>query len=95
MYIFCKEIGIIYDNDAAQQKAYQDCRTDLQLLMIVAKSKEFDNIRVREDEIGELREILKHYWVFEETLQKPKQKGANDKNIEAQLPIEPHEKVSL
>jgi hypothetical protein len=40
--------------------------------MIVAKSKEFDNIRVRDDESKEIREILKSYWVFEETLDKPK-----------------------
>jgi hypothetical protein len=41
-------------------------------MMVVAKSKEFDSIRVREDEIAELREVIKRYWVFEETLQKPK-----------------------
>jgi|LakMenEpi03Aug12_release.lakeMendotaPanAssembly.Ray.scaffolds.fasta_scaffold6419716_1 hypothetical protein len=40
--------------------------------MIIAKSKEFDNIRVREDEISELREIIKKYWVFEENIDKPK-----------------------
>ena len=95
MFIFCKEIGIIFEDDHIQQKAYHDCRTDLQLMMIVAKSKEFDNIRVREDESKEIREILKQYWVFEETLEKPKQKQSNDKNIEQTLPIENYEKVCL
>ena len=65
-------MGIVFEDDNAQQKAYHDCKTDLSLMMIIAKSKEFDNIRVREDETPEIREVLKRYWVFEETLDKPR-----------------------
>jgi hypothetical protein len=34
-------------------------------MMIIAKSKEFENIRIREEEINELRDVLKNKWVFE------------------------------
>ena len=65
MSIFCKEMGINFEDDSALQKAYHDCKTDLSLMMIIAKSKEFDNIRVREEEINEIRDVLKYKWVFE------------------------------
>jgi hypothetical protein len=51
MYTFCKELGIHYEDDVRMTKAYTDYRTDLSLFMIMAKSKEFENIRIREDEI--------------------------------------------
>ena len=51
MNTFCKELGIMYEDNQKLTKAYQDYRTDLSLMMIVAKSKEFENIRIREDEI--------------------------------------------
>jgi len=41
-------------------------------MMIIAKSKEFENIRIREEEINELRDVLKNKWVFEQTLDKPR-----------------------
>ena len=63
------------------------------MFLIVAKSEEFDNIRVREEEVPEIRETIKQFWVFEETLQKPRQRGANEQNIESVTPIENHEKV--
>ena len=43
--------------------------------------------------INEIRETIKQYWVFEESIQKPKQRQANEKNIESVTPIENHEKV--
>lgn len=51
MFTFCKELGIHYEDEVKMTKAYTDYRTDLSLFMIVAKSKEFENIRIREDEI--------------------------------------------
>lgn len=65
MYIFCKEMGISFEDDNSLQKAYNDCKSDLSLMMIIAKSKEFENIRIREEEINELRDVLKNKWVFE------------------------------
>ena len=70
MNVFCKELGIDYEDDAKLSKAYSDYKTDLSLMMIVAKSKEFENIRLREDETQEVRLILEKYWVFEEPLKK-------------------------
>ena len=61
----CKEMGISFEDDNSLQKAYNDCKTDLSLMMIIAKSKEFENIRIREEEINELRDVLKNKWVFE------------------------------
>ena len=34
MSIFCKEMGINFEDDSALQKAYHDCKTDLSLMMI-------------------------------------------------------------
>lgn len=74
-------------------KAYSDYRSDLSLFMIVAKSKEFENIRIREDETQEVKLILEKFWVFEEPLKKKQVRGPNEKNIEQGGVIENHEKV--
>jgi hypothetical protein len=74
------------------QKTYDDYRSDLSLMIIVAKSKEFENIRVREDEQTEIRKLLKDYWIFEETLPKPK-KMPGDKNNDCVIVVDTLEKV--
>lgn len=61
-------------------------------MQLVARAKEFEAIRVREEEQKELKEVIESHWVFESTY-KQKPKGPQDKNIEEGIVIDTEEKI--
>lgn len=50
-------------------------KSDLDILTILAKAKEFENIKVRQEEIPEIKKVVKQYWVLEEKLELDCQAG--------------------
>ena len=81
---FCKALHITISNETGNKKKY-DYKTDMQLLNILAESKEFENIRVRMEEFEELKGMMK-YWLLEEkpnfTLEKSKGMPQNSSNYD-------------
>lgn len=63
MQHFCNALHITIANDGTNKR--YDYKTDLQLLNILAESKEFQNIRVRLEEFDELKGMMKH-WILDE-----------------------------
>jgi activating signal cointegrator complex subunit 3 len=70
MDIFCKEFGISAEgNERTAEELLekkQSFKTDLDILKILAKAKEFDQIRMRNDELVEIKKIISRFWVLEE-----------------------------
>lgn len=94
MRLITDAMGLCGDDLMKQQenKGKHQYWTDLQLMQLVARAKEFEGIRVREEEQKELKEVIQDHWVFESTY-KQKPKGPQDKNIEEGIVIDTEEKI--
>lgn len=94
---FCNALHITISNDVSNKKRF-DYKTDLQLLNILAESKEFENIRVRMEEFEELKGMMK-YWLLDEKpsfgLERNRGMPQNNSNYEEEPIIETPQKVLL
>lgn len=98
MRVLCEQMGINFDTGAAapmqQHHNKYQYRSMYQLLKILAKAKEFDVIRIRPEEMLELKNVLQYYWVFDDAPDISFQKqGMMDLNLEDGPIIEGEEKV--
>ena len=70
MDIFCKEFGISAEGTERTAEELLEkkmsFKTDLDILKILAKAKEFDQIRMRNEEMVEIKKIINNFWVLEE-----------------------------
>lgn len=62
---FCNALHIYSSDNVATMKKKFDYKTDLQILNILAECKEFESIKPRPEEMEELKELVK-YWFLEE-----------------------------
>lgn len=92
MAMFCEKLGIMTETNQTT-KNKDEYITEFKLLSIMAKAKEFENLKVREEETFELRKVLKEHWIFEEGFKTIKRPG--DKNIEEGVVIEVEEKILI
>jgi len=69
MNTFCKGLGIQLDNEEdmdENEKRRIELKSDLGIMKIIAQAKEFENIKVRPEEMDELENLIKKHWIFEE-----------------------------
>jgi len=92
MAMFCEKLGILTETNTTSRNK-DEYITEFKLLSIMAKAKEFENLKVRDDETMELRKVLREYWIFEETFKTAKRPG--DMNIEDGVVIENEEKILI
>ncbi len=92
MAMFCEKLGIMTENNQTS-KNKDEYITEFKLLSIMAKAKEFENLKVREEETHELKRVLREFWVFEETFKTIKKPG--DLNIEDGVVLESEEKILI
>lgn len=48
------------------EKRRIELKSDLGIMKIIAQAKEFENIKVRPEEMEELENLIKKHWIFEE-----------------------------
>lgn len=72
-------------------------KTDLQILRILAQAKEFENIKLRNEEYAEIKKIHRNCWALDEELDLTiKKSHATDKNLMTdEAVIETPEKVII
>ena len=92
MAMFCEKLGILTENNQSS-KNKDEYISEFKLLSIMARAKEFENLKVRDDENFELRKVLREYWIFEETFKTVKRPG--DMNIEEGVVVENEEKILI
>lgn len=65
MKILCEEMKLSFDTNDNHRSRYFE-KTIFEMLKIVAKAKEFDQIRLRPDELKDIKKIFDDYWVFDD-----------------------------
>ena len=65
----CKEFKITFDQSDynVQTTVKNDFISELRLFRVLANCKEFENIKVRDDETNELKFIEEKCWIFDES----------------------------
>ena len=92
MAMFCEKLGILTENNQSS-KNKDDYISEFKLMTIMAKAKEFENLKVRDEESFELKKVMKEFWIFEEGFKTIKRPG--DMNIEDTVVIENEEKILI
>lgn len=92
MALFCEKLGILTETNQSMKNQDENL-SEFKLLTIMAKAKEFENLKVREDEIFELRKVNQEHWIFDENFKTIKRPG--DINIEETIVYETEEKILI
>lgn len=100
MNIFCQQFGISLEGNEDVEdfmNKKNEYKTDLQILRILAQAKEFENIKLRNEEYAEIKKIHRNCWALDEQLDlNMKKTNGNDKNLMTdEAVIETPEKVII